>query len=206
MMKILLAAFLLCGASVVVAAQDNTRGAREPSDVTVVKSSWWKERIGWEGDPFENFDDMIANTRNDKRVDNAQRSRSPLSVSRVEHQVQAEDNVKIEAPGKQQAKNARYVFTYKVSLRNDGAKAIRAVDWDYVFFDKGTRREVGRRQFASAAKIAPGKSKELSVSASQPPARTVSVQTINAKERDALDGRIEIVRVEYADGTIWKRH
>lgn len=205
-MRVLLATLLLCGASGVAAAQDNTRGAHEPSDITVVKSSWLKERIGWEGDPFENFDDMITNARNDKRVDNAQRTRSPLSVTRVEHQVQAEDNAKIDAPGKQQQPTrARYVFTYKVSLRNDGAKLIRAIDWDYVFFDKSTHRETGRRQFTSAAKIAPGKSKQLSVVASQPPAHTVSVQTLNAKERDALDGRIEIVRVEYGDGTVWKR-
>jgi hypothetical protein len=204
-MRILLGAILLCVASVVVAAQDDKRGAREPSDVTVVKFSWVKERINWEGDPFENFDEMLADMRNEKRKDSAQRSGNKLNITRVERQVRAEDNVKIDAPGKQQAKTARYVFNYKVSLRNDGAKAIRAVDWDYVFFDKGTQHEVGRRRFTNAAKIAPGKSKELSVVASQPPAHTVSVQSLNTKERDALEGRIEIVRIEYTDGTIWKR-
>jgi uncharacterized protein affecting Mg2+/Co2+ transport len=207
-MRILLATLLLCVASVVVASQDDKRGAQEPSGVTVIKSSWSKERINWEGDPFagplENFDEMRARARNEKRIDDAKRGGNQLDLNKAERDARA-DAANMEAVRKQQNKPARYVFAYKLSLRNDGAKAIRVIDWDYVFFDKGTTREVGRRQFTSEAKIAPGKSKELSVIARLPPAQTVSVQSLNEKERDALDGQIEIVRIEYTDGTIWKR-
>jgi hypothetical protein len=207
-MRILLAVLLLSAAPVVVAAQGKEGGAREPSAVTVVKSSWSKERLGWEGDPFggplENFDEMRARARNEKRIDDAKRGGNQLDLNKAERETRA-DAANVEAVRKEKQKPARYVFMYKVSLRNDGAKPIRALDWDYVFFEKGTAREVGRLQFTSEQKIAPGKSKELTVVARQPPAQTVSAQALNERERDALDERIEIVRVEYADGSVWKR-
>jgi uncharacterized cupredoxin-like copper-binding protein len=207
-MRILLAALLLCAAPFVAAAQGDAGVAREPSAVTVVKSSWSKERLGWEGDPFggplENFDEMRARARNEKRIDDAKRGGNQLDLNKAERETRA-DAANVEAVRKEKQKPARYVFMYKVSLRNDAAKAIRAIDWDYVFFEKGTPREVGRLQFTSEQKIAPGKSKELTVVARQPPAQTVSVQVLNEKERDALDERIDIVRVEYADGSVWKR-
>jgi hypothetical protein len=207
-MRILLALLLLCGAPVVAATQDDKRDARESPAVTVVKSGWSKERLGWEGDPFagplENFDEMRARSRNEKRIDDAKRGGNQLDLNKAERETRA-DAANVEAVRKEKQKPARYVFMYKVSLRNDGAKPIRAIDWDYAFFEKGTAREVGRLQFTSEEKIAPGKSKELTVVARQPPAQTVSVHALNDKERDALDGRIELVRIEYADGSVWKR-
>jgi hypothetical protein len=209
-MKILFAALLLSICAPVAAlAQGATASAaaRDESGVTVVKSGWSKERVGWERDPFsgplENFEEMRTRVRNEKRVDIA-KSGGQADVDRLKTEARA-DAANTAAVRKQQERPARYVFMYKVSLRNGGAKAIRAVDWDYVFFEKGTTREVGRLRFTSDEKIAPGKSKGLTVVARQPPAQTVSVQALNDKERDALDGRIEIVRVEYADGSVWKR-
>ena len=44
----------------------------DPPDLVVLKFSWSKERIGWERDPFggavENFDEMRARARNEKRI------------------------------------------------------------------------------------------------------------------------------------------
>lgn len=209
-MRILLAVLLLCGAPGFAAAQ----GAKIPDDasapagVVVVKSAWAKVRVNWEGDPFggplENFDEMRARARNEKRIDDAKRGGNQLDLNKAERETRA-DAANVEAVRREKQKPARYVFTYKATVRNDGAKIVRALDWDYVFFDKGTANEAGRLQFTSEARIAPGKSKELTVVARQPPTRTVSAQNLNERERDALDERIVIVRVEYADGTVWRR-
>jgi hypothetical protein len=207
-MKFLFATLLTVCASVAAAAQATLPAAPDASGIAVLKSNWSKERVGWEGDPFagplENFDEMRTRVRNEKRVDIAKSGGGQAEVDKVKTEARA-DAANTAAVRAQQERAARYVFMYKVWLRNDGAKPVRAVDWDYVFCEKGTTREVGRLQFASEEKIAPGKSKGLTVVARQPPAQTVSVQALNEKERDALDGRIEIVRVEYTDGSVWKR-
>lgn len=202
-MRFLLAVLLISGAVAPAVAQAPP-GA---PDLDVVKFGWSKERINWERDPFggplENFDEMRARARNEKRMDDAKRGGSSADVNKIEREARADAaNV---AAARDQQKPARYVFMYKVSVRNTGVKAIRAVDWDYVFFDKGTANEIGRHQFSNEVKIAPGKSKELSVVIRRPPTRTVSAHTLNERERAALDERVVIVRVEYADGTIWQR-
>jgi uncharacterized protein affecting Mg2+/Co2+ transport len=203
-MKFSGALLLFVALAVIPQAQTPPANSPETTNLSVVKFSWSKERINWEGDPFggpvENFDDMRVRTRNDKRLEV---NKGGVEEERVRREVKAD--AANQQLLRQQRNTARYVFMYKITLRNDGAKPIRAVDWDYIFCEKGTTREVGRREFTSDEKIAPGKSKELTVVARLPPAQIVSVQTLNDKERDALDGRVEIVRVEYADGSVWKR-
>ncbi len=48
-------------------------------------------------------------------------------------------------------------FVYRVRLRNEGEKTIRAVDWAYIFMDRQTNAEVARHQFSSEEKVKPGK-------------------------------------------------
>lgn len=213
-MRLLSAALLLCAATVVAAAQEAHRSVAaraapndEAGDLVVVKSEWSKERINWERDPFggplENFDEMRARARNEKRLDDAKRGGSQSEMDKVKREARA-DAANVAAVREPQ-KPARYVFLYKATVRNTSAKTVRTVDWDYVFFDKGTANEAGRHRFTSDAKIAPGKSKELSAMIRQPPTRTVSAQSLNEREREGLDERVVIVRVEYDDGTVWRR-
>ena len=63
---------------------------------------------------------------------------------------------------------------------------------------------MGRQQFTSEERIAPGKSKELTVTMISPPTKTVSVTSLNLEERDRFTEKVEIVRVKYADGHVWQ--
>jgi hypothetical protein len=45
--------------------------------------------------------------------------------------------------------------------------------------------------------------KELTVSITSPPTRTVSVTSLNLEERKRFSERIVVVRVKYADGRVW---
>ena len=174
-------------------------------DVQVMKHSWSKERVGWERDPFagpiENFDEMRVRTRNEKRIMDAKRGSSGES-SKAERDALT-DQALISAIHK--APPARYGFSYKVSFQNSGAKEITAIDWDYVFYDLTNKTELGRREFGSEQKIAPGKTKEVTFFIAAPPVRRISVQALDKNERAGLGERIELVRVEYADGTFWQR-
>jgi hypothetical protein len=169
----------------------------------VTRCSWTKERIGWEKDPFsgpiENFDEVRARTRNEKRIEDAKRGNS-AEIDKIKREAKA-DAANIAA--KHQDTPSRYVFVYKATIKNSSAKAIKSIDWDYVFLERGTETEVGRQQFTSEEKIAPGKTKELSVTITKPPTKTISLTALNDNERGALDGRVILVRIEYADGTSW---
>ncbi len=176
----------------------------DQSRVEVVRFSWSKERIGWEGDPFggpiENWDEVRARTRNERRIDDAKRGGS-AEVDKIKREAKA-DAANIEAQHKDS--RTRYVFVYKTTVKNLSDKPIKSIDWDYVFLDRATESEIGRREFTSEEKISPGKSKELTVTITKPPTQTVSVTSLNTKERDALLERVVVVRIDYADGTFWQ--
>lgn len=204
-MKDVVVILLLLFATTAVNAQV-TSPAADPSGISILKFSWSKERIGWQQDPFggpiESFDEMRVRTRNEKRVMDAKKGGNGAEVSRAERDAKTDEALiaSIHKNG-----NTRYVFVYKLLLQNSDAKSIKAIDWDYVFYDVSTEQEVGRRQFTSEAKIDPGKTKELKFFIPTPPTKTISISSLNKHEREGLSEAIVIVQVEYADGSLWKR-
>src|SRR6185295_18410535 len=99
--------------------------AQQPS-VEVVKFSWSKERIGWERDPFggpiENFDEVRARQRNERRIEDAKRGNS-AEIDKIRREAKA-DAANIET--KHKDKPSRYVFVYKATVKNSSDKAIKA--------------------------------------------------------------------------------
>ena len=178
---------------------------QNPSGVEVLKSSWSKERIGWERDPFggpiENWDEVRARTRNERRIEDAKRGGS-AEIDKIKREAKA-DAANIDAKH-QQKQPSRYVFVYKATVKNSSSKTIKSIDWDYVFLERGTETEIGRQQFTSEEKIGPGKTKELSVTITKPPTKTISLTALNDNERGSLDSRVIIVRIDYTDGTSWQ--
>ena len=203
-MKILTALFLLAGLSAAARAQQ-APAAGGPPDLTVLKCGWSRELIpGWENRPTgaEPYDAMLSRVAAEQRV---QRERNAGNKGRTAH---ADDEAKVYEKanadkGAKSSKPPRFGYRYKVSIRNGGQKAIKSVDWDYVFLDAVTQAEVERHQFTSDEKIGPGKEKELSVFNLAPPTRTVSARASSRKDAPAFVERIVLVRVVYADGTVW---
>jgi hypothetical protein len=171
---------------------------QDPSGVEVVKSGWTKVRIGWERDPFggplENFDEMRSRARNERRV-------AQGGGERAKREARADEaNL-----AKQREKPpSQYYFIYKTRLKNNHTSTITQIDWDHVFYERDTENEVGRQEFTSDEQIGPGKSKELTVTVTSPPARTVSVTSLNLEERKRFSEKIVLVRVKYADGRVWQ--
>ena len=172
--------------------------AQSQSGVEVVKSSWSKVRIGWERDPFggplENFDEMRSRVRNERRIaqGGGERAKSEAKADEANLAKQRE-----KAP-------PQYYFIYKTKFKNNHTAAIVQIDWDHVFFERDTENEVGRQEFTSDEQIGPGKTKELTVRLTSPPARTISVTSLNLEERNRLSERIILVRVKFADGHVWQ--
>jgi hypothetical protein len=192
-------------ATTTAAASPSTVAEANPPDLIVLKSGWSKERLGWERDPFsgpvENFDEMRVRARNEKRIDDAKRGGSP-EVDRIRRESKADSAI---LEQRRRKSPPRYGFMYKVKVQNAGTKAIKTLDWDHVFFDPDTKVETGRHQFTSDEKIAPGKQKEFTVFASMPPSQTISVYDLNKQDRVAVGEVIVIMRILYADGSVWQR-
>jgi hypothetical protein len=186
----------------------NVSAGLAPPGLVVVKHSWSKERINWERDPFggtvENFDEMRVRARNERRIEDAKRGGNSIEENRARRDARA-DAANIDARRKQEQRPARYVFAYKVSLRNDSSKTIKTVDWDYLFFDAATGNATGVHEFTSEEKIGAGKTKQLIFTIPTPPTRTVSAHTLEDKESGNLSERIRIVRIVYTDGSVWQR-
>ena len=202
-MKLAGALLFLVSLATISPGQTPPSNSPEPADVTVVKFSWSKERINWEGDPFggpvENFDDMRVRTRNDRRVEV---SKGTAEESRITREAKADAaNIAVA----RRPPRPRYVFVYELSVKSSSPKPIKAIDWDYVFFDTANQIETGRLQISSEEKIAPGKSKELKIYTSKPPNATISAHKLNDKEREDMSEQVFIMRIVYSDGTIWQR-
>jgi hypothetical protein len=203
-MRFILAFAWILVAVLAINAQSASPAAADSPQLSVLKFSWSKERVGWERDPFsgpvENFDEMRVRARNEKRILDAKKGGNSGEVNKAERDARSDDALISEI---HKNEPARYRFVYKTSVQNNSSKAIKAVDWDYVFFDLQTQAELGRRQFTSDETISPGKSKELKFFIANPPTRTVSVNALSKSERDNLGEAVVIVRIEYADGSVW---
>lgn len=181
-----------------------TTSAAATPDLVVLKHTWSKERINWEGDPFggtvENFDDLRRRMADQRRMERARANGNTAEAAKVEREMRSEQVIKSRAPAP-----PRYAFLYKISVRNEGPKVVKEIDWDYVFTDSVTGEVVGRREFTGVEKIAPGKSKELSFMTPAAPAQRISVYALDKRERAGLNGQVVLVRVLYEDGTVWQR-
>lgn len=200
----LLAVFAVSSLTVAGQAPSTTQASPPAAaPATVVKQSWAKERIGWESDPFagpvESFEDFRRRTVDMRRIERARGAGNIGEAAKVEQEMRAERVIKASQP----PKPARYVFSYKITIQNNSEKTIKEFDWDYVFFDAVTGAEVGRRQFTGVEKINPGKSKELIFQVASPPTKTISVHALDKNERRGLTESVVLIRITYADGSVW---
>jgi hypothetical protein len=194
--------------SVALHAQQATPVPEGPPGVAVVKFTWRKERIpGWEnnriGSPPENYDAMRDRVENERRIQQARNAGNKAEVGRRESAAKVVEDAK-HPKDPPKTERPRDGYRYKMRIRNDGAKTIKLVDWDYVFLDPDTRKEVGRQLFTSEEKVRPGDAKDLDVFILSPPVRIVSAQG-KQKEMPPLIEQVILTRVVYTDGSVWQQ-
>jgi hypothetical protein len=206
-MRVVILLITFLGVTSITNAQTPTAQSPAP-EVEVVKFGWSKERLNWQQSPFggpnENFHEMQFRARSEKRVSDAKRSGTAGDLSKLEKDAKTDAKIAQARRESEIVDAPRYVFLYRSSIRNGSAKAIKEIDWDYVFYDATTHEELGRREFTSVQTIAPGKSKELSFMVPTPPTRRISVNALDKKERMGIEEKIIILRIKYVDGSIWQ--
>jgi len=95
-------------------------------------------------------------------------------------------------------------YSYELKIKNNGEKKIRAIVWEYVFFEPNTEVIVGQRQFVNKVSISPGKTKNIVSYSASPPTETIDAAKAAGKSREQYSDQIVIQRIEYEDGSVWK--
>ena len=186
-------------------AQGQSPATRQ-NDVAVINCSWARERVpGWDKQPSsaEPFDVTMERIANEQRLQQARNARNPGATTRGENEAKLIEKATLSRKDSK-GERPRFGYRYKVRVRNDGAKTIKSIDWDYVFIDKETREEISRRQLTSDEKIQPGKEKELSVFILSPPSKTMKLDKSLKGEAPFVE-RIELFRISYSDGSVWQK-
>jgi hypothetical protein len=96
-------------------------------------------------------------------------------------------------------------FSFLTKIKNNSAKVIEVMFWEYQFHDPVDPASVSRRQFLCGVNIKPGKEKDLEGFSLLGPADVISVESLGTKNRPDFQEKAVINRVEYADGSVWQR-
>jgi hypothetical protein len=93
-----------------------------------------------------------------------------------------------------------YVFKYtaKATLKNTGSKTIKAVSWDYVFTDTKEQKELKRYSLQSKQQILPNETQTLMRDVGLDPKE-------NTRHISTGKQGIDITKIEYTDGSVWRR-
>jgi hypothetical protein len=188
----------------IVAALGATFSARQSgdsevtADVIILKFRWnsYVSRPDWDKDVHKTLNEAA---NNDRQAREQQRRQTPRP-----DEVMKLPEVKSDEPTP-----GTKGFQYRVTVKNNGKKTIRAVGWDYLFVvvkeDAKEPQEESRHSFASHQKIKPGESKELLHFSTTPPTRVINAEATGGEKPLPFLERVVINRIEYSDGSVWNR-
>ncbi len=171
-------------------------------EVVILKFSWNKERIRMRPSvsSLASQDELIQQARRQRQLAAARNAADQGTASRLETQIINHEDAKAKAT---QSAPSDFGYKYRVTVRNDGTKTVKSIDWDYIFLDPTTQHEVARHQFTSDETIKPAKIKEISVLYSSAPVRTISAKMLAGKEPLPYTEQVAIARILYVDGSVW---
>ena len=172
----------------------------DPTDLTVLKHSWHREFAGLaaNSNPLKPNEDLMRQTRAEKQVIRDRDYRLPNQTTEIP----------MPAPGPKFVPpdpKSREFYVYEVTLKNNGAKRIRKVFWEYQFLHPETQEVLGSRRITSRVKLSPGKTEVLKVQLFQQPTHIVSADQLGKKYRDQFKEQVIIHRIDYTDGSMWQR-
>ena len=182
-----------------VTAQESSDKS-DPTDLTVLEHSWHKDFVGQRADtnPLQPNEDLIRQTRAEKQVIRDRDYRLPNQTTEIPMPVPGPRPIPSDP-------KAREVYIYKVTVKNNGAKRIKAVDWEYQFLHPETQEVVGSRRITSRVKLSPHKTEVLKAQLFQQPTHIVWADQLGKKYRDQFKEQVIIHRIDYADGSTWQR-
>lgn len=96
-------------------------------------------------------------------------------------------------------------YDYQASFKNDGAKKIVGMSWEYIFYDLESDKELDRHRIFSFQTIDKGKSSAVKGASFAPPSKVVTYKSLEINKRSPYTERVEVRCILYSDNTFWKR-
>ena len=172
---------------------------REESDVVVVKFNW--QIIRANGDLIHSALDPGPSMNEPVAIKQPPRANEPDEVRNRRDRLERRADM-IAGEQNAQNSNARRQDQYLLHLevRNVGTGVIKSIVWEYQPSSKAVNYDL--RQYVCTMKAKPKESKTFELLS---PYNPVKVVQADAKTGQAKDGKAVINRIEYADGSVWKR-
>ena len=204
-MRKLLLLLLISTISLVAYSYQNPPSAQETS-MAVLEFKWSKKRQQVEQmppgytQPQAMTNPATRNYERNTRINQSRGERDPTADTLEARSADIEKNI-------QAARGPSPIdgFGYKVKVQNGDTKVADIVFWEYQFIDPAKPDLIARRQFLCAVKIDPGKTKEIQAFSVAGPGNVVSTASAAIASGNPLTEKAVINRVEYVDGSIWRR-
>jgi hypothetical protein len=169
---------------------------REDADLSVVKFSWNKFRqnndlIHGVEDPGPEMNAPISIKQPERRNEP-----SELKNRRDMQERRAEMNA-AQSNASRPAERRHDQYLLRLEVKNIGTNTIKSMVWEYQPAAETADYEL--RQYVCTMKAKPKENKVFELISPSPPVKVVSA------DKKAQDGKVVINRIEYADGSVWKR-
>lgn len=172
---------------------------REEPDVLVVKFNWNKIRLN--GDLIHSALDPGPPMNEPIRIKPPEPKNESQEIKnrRDMNERRAEMNATVDAAKTSKQKDADQ-YLLQLEVRNVGTNIIKTIVWEYQPSARATEYEL--RQYLCNVKAKPKESKKFELLS---PSNPVKVIEADAETGKTKDGKVVINRIDYADGTTWKR-
>ncbi|HET9528231.1 MAG TPA: hypothetical protein VFO99_18785 [Pyrinomonadaceae bacterium] len=183
----------------VLQQQQQTVVEREEPDLVVVKFNWNKIRLN---------NDLIHSA-----LDPGPSMNEPISIKPTPPRNEAQEIKNKRDMNERRAEMAATVgaaqqarnrdgdqYLLKLEVKNVGTSVIKAIVWEYQ--PSARAADYDLRQYVCNMKAKPNESKKFELLS---PSNPVKVIQADAETGQTKDGKVVINRIDYADGSTWKR-
>jgi hypothetical protein len=180
--------------TMIVTAQDSG-GKSDPIDLTVLDHSWRKELSSQQ---------VSSNPRRPPNEDRI--GQTPLERDMLRQRAREFPNQTMQTPvptSPSTPGGGRDFYVYKITVKNNGAKLIKEVDWEFRFLHPDTQQELANVRVSSKVNLSPGKTKVIKSRTVQQPIGVAD--QLDKKYRVQFMEEVVIHRIVYSDGSAWQR-
>ena len=191
-MKLLILTTLL----ILLPAQQTRTVEREESDLQVLKFSWSRYRQN--SDLIHSAQDPGPAMNEPMSIKPPTSRNEPQEVkNRRDREERRADLLTAERNAAQSSTRKQDYYFIRLEVKNIGPNTIKSMVWEYQPSAETANYDL--RQYICTMKAKPKESKTFELMSPVSPVKVVSA------DKQSQDGKVVINRIEYADGSVWKR-
>ena len=191
-MKLLLLTVLI----VLLPVQQTPTVDREESDLQVVKFSWSRQRQN--SDLIQGAHDPGPSMNEPMTIKPPERRNEPQDLkNRRDREERRAEMITTERNAAQSKPRQQDYYFIRLEVKNVGPNTIKSMVWEYQ--PSAETADYDLRQYICTMKAKPKESKTFELLSPFAPVKVVSA------DKQSKDGKVVINRIEYADGSVWKR-